>query len=223
MQSLQNSIDRRNVQQKRFKSYERNLKEYASEIKEKLDTGRERFSQVDARNQDARARSAKKVLDDHKRIDSQVSDRKQRIHERSIYLSELNESRMEDNLENQQMCKYQLNCIKERVRRKYIKTQKRRALQMEQVAPPTTYEIYMQNQSVRPSTQGTWSNPFSQAPTATTAAKTPGAAMSKTTHTFDISPQAMANPHLDFSLRLAMQTTFDGTNPAQKKKRKGGI
>jgi hypothetical protein len=50
---------------------------------------------------------------------------------------------MDDAIENNKFNKYQLDCIKERVKRKYVKTSRRRAIQLEQVAPPSTFEIYM--------------------------------------------------------------------------------
>lgn len=88
------------------------------------------------------------------------------------------------------------------------------------MAPPSTFDIYMQNQSVRPSTQGTWNNPFSQTTGASSAmAKTTTASMNKS-HGFEISSANLANPHLDFSLRLAMQTTFDGTQVKKAKAKK---
>lgn len=64
-----------------------------------------------------------------------------------------------------------------------------------------------------------YSNPFSQ--TAASTFKTPsnaGAVGSKTG--FEHSIASLTAPHLDFSLRLAMQTTFDGTNPIKKKPKK---
>jgi hypothetical protein len=87
----------------------------------------------------------KKVYDEMKKIDQQVSDRDNRTVGKAIFQGTLNRARMEDAIENNKHCKYQLDCIKERVKRKYVKTTRRRAIQLEQLAPPSTFEIYMQN------------------------------------------------------------------------------
>ena len=97
-------------------------------IREKLDLGRQRFSDQESRLSDMRARSAKKVTDYHKKIDAQVAARNQRTFGKTVFQSTLNRSRAEENIDNNKFQKYQLDCIKERVKRKYVKTSRRRAI-----------------------------------------------------------------------------------------------
>jgi len=47
----------------------------------------------------------------------------------------------------------QLESIKERVKRKFIKTLQRRQMQLKTFAPPTTFEIYMNNYDMKSRTQ----------------------------------------------------------------------
>jgi len=56
-----------------------------------------------------------------------------------------NDSRMGDNAKNNIVKMQQLESIKERVKRKFIKTLQRRQMQLKAFAPPTTFEIYMNN------------------------------------------------------------------------------
>ena len=53
--------------------------------------------------------------------------------------------RKQDNEFNRAIVKCQLDCIKERIYRKNRKVEVRRAKQLQQLAPPTTFEIYMRN------------------------------------------------------------------------------
>ena len=59
--------------------------------------------------------------------------------------AEVSSIKAEDNIYNKATVKYQLDCIKERIWRKNRRVEVRRARQLQQLAPPTTFEIYMAN------------------------------------------------------------------------------
>ena len=69
------------------------MSEYATEIKERLDLGRERFADAESRNKERRQKSNNKLMEKHDRIDSQVSERNSRMSDKSIYHHIENESR----------------------------------------------------------------------------------------------------------------------------------
>lgn len=76
------------------------MSEYATEIKERLDLGRERFADAESRNKERRQKSNNKLMEKHDRIDSQVSERNSRMSDKSIYHHIENESRFNDNKKN---------------------------------------------------------------------------------------------------------------------------
>ena len=64
-------------------------------------------------------------------------------------MKEVNQQRVQDNLQGKAVEKVMLNSIKERVWKKHKQTQIRRRKIIKDVAPPSTYEIYTTNYTSR--------------------------------------------------------------------------
>ncbi len=115
-------------------------------------------------------------------------------------MKEVNQQRVQDNLQGKAVEKVMLNSIKERVWKKHKQTQIRRRKIIKDVAPPSTYEIYTTNytsRSIRNSFQ-----------LATPVAKPVDADPSNPGKTqYIYTPLNLRNPLVDMSLKLAMSHT----------------
>lgn len=69
MQSLTQSIEVRNIYEKKIKDRESSLKEYKDIIRDRIMTGRERFKEAEERSEDQRSKSHQKTFDKLERIE----------------------------------------------------------------------------------------------------------------------------------------------------------
>ncbi len=97
MNSLTQSIEVRKGYDKKIKERETSLKEYQDIIRERITTGRERFKEAEERSEDRMSKSHKKTFDKLERIEHQVSDRKLKLEDKSIFLKCESDSRIGDN------------------------------------------------------------------------------------------------------------------------------
>ena len=77
-------------------------------------------------------------------IESRLEERNNSLSASKTYRSEVNSIRFHDNLLNREQQRHQLDCIKERIWKKHKRVTQRISRQLRELAPPTTFEIYMQ-------------------------------------------------------------------------------
>ena len=177
------------------------------EFNERFEKQRSQLSQVQSKRHEDMIKLNRKYRD----IDRRKNSRGMSLSYQQELSRQSNLSRQMENQEKQLQQKAVLDCIKERIWRKHKKVQARRQRQQQIMAPPSTYDIYMQSAgaatssmlsaSVAPAFQGADASAFKQITTQSSIIG--GRRQTTSNHNLN-----WRNPLADFGKDMACETSI---------------